>query len=325
MILVVLYHSILFWNGNWFTANPAETSQVLAVLANWLTSFHIYGFALVSGYIFFYQKHEKKKYGEFVGFVANKAKRLLVPYVFTAVIWVIPVQRVFFRYTPGAFLKNYALAISPSQLWFLVMLFTLFVFFWLMSDFFARHDLLGAMVVMGIYGCSLVGGVVFPNVFQIWTACGYMPLFWLGFKLRQHSTRLIRKVPAVAWLAASILLFILTQYIKGVDNTLFKLLAIGFTFLTRVVGALMAFTVLQAVAQKVNWDNKVFAFLSRRSMTVYLFHQQIIYFVICLLNGVVNLYLNAALNFVVAMAGSLLMATVLLKFRTTRFLIGEKQ
>ena len=87
----------------------------------------------------------------------------------------------------------------------------------------------------------------------------------------------------------------------------------------------MAFTVLQAVAQRVNWDNKVFAFLSRRSMTVYLFHQQIIYLVICLFNGVVNLYLNAALNFIVAMAGSLLMATVLHKFRTTRFLIGEKQ
>ena len=47
MILVVLYHSLVFWKGNWFTANPTSTSVILGTLADWLNSFHIYAFVLI--------------------------------------------------------------------------------------------------------------------------------------------------------------------------------------------------------------------------------------------------------------------------------------
>ena len=87
----------------------------------------------------------------------------------------------------------------------------------------------------------------------------------------------------------------------------------------------MAFVVLQKLATRVNWEeSKVFSFLSKNSMLVYLFHQQIIYVFISLLNGVINPYLHAGINFVGAMAISLLISTVLMKFKWTRFLIGEK-
>lgn len=53
MLLVVLYHSIVFC-GNWFHVKEViYPSQPLAVLAQWLNSFHVYGFTLVSGYLFF--------------------------------------------------------------------------------------------------------------------------------------------------------------------------------------------------------------------------------------------------------------------------------
>lgn len=84
MLLVVAYHSVVFWSGNWFMANPAEQSKILAGIASWLNSFHIYGFALVSGYLFYYLRYEEGKYGQYVPFLLQKAKRLLVPYVFAA-------------------------------------------------------------------------------------------------------------------------------------------------------------------------------------------------------------------------------------------------
>lgn len=324
MLLVVVYHSILFWSGNWFTKDPAASAEALSWLSGWLNSIHIYAFVLVSGYIFSYAKREQGKYEKFLSFISNKAKRLLVPYVVIAVAWVIPVQSVFFELDVMTIIEKYVLAESPSQLWFLWMLFDVFIIFWLLSDFFAKHDWLGLAVVLGMYGCGLVGGSVAPNVFQIWTAFRYMPLFWLGFKLRQHGSAMIRRIPALIWIGISIVLFVLVQYLSGFESVTFKLLKIGFTFVMNVAGALMAFVVLQKIADKVNWDNKFFRFVSERSMTVYLLHQQVICFFIYWLNGLLNPYLHAVVNFVAAMVFSLLIATVLMKFRVTRFLIGEK-
>ena len=59
-------------------------------------------------------------------------------------------------------------------------------------------------------------------------------------------------------------------------------------------------------------------------MAMYLFHQQIIHFTISALNGVVNPWINAGVNFVAAIAGSLIISAVLMRWKATRFLIGEK-
>lgn len=55
MILVAFYHAIDFWTGTWFTRNPVFESKFLGLLAEYIGSFHIYAFALVSGYIFAYK------------------------------------------------------------------------------------------------------------------------------------------------------------------------------------------------------------------------------------------------------------------------------
>ena len=324
MLLVVFYHSILFWGGEWFTKNPTQTVGILKSLAGWMNSFHIFAFTLVSGYIFFYLKQEKQKYNKFLPFITNKAKRLLIPYVFIAIVWVVPVQYFFFRYELKEIISNFLFAMSPNQLWFIIMLFDVFLIFWPLSDFLAKHDLLGIIAVICLYVCGLVGRMLLPNVFQLWTALSYMPLFWLGFKLRQYGTGILMKIPAIVWVIVSVLLYTLTRHLSGMEGVLWKLLSLGFTFVTNVVGAMMAFVVLQKIASKVRWNNRVFSFFSKRSMPVYLLHQQVIYFFIYWLNGSVNPYLNAVVNFVFSLGISLLAATLLMKFKITKFLIGEK-
>ena len=304
--------------------DPAETSVVLGYLAGWLNSFHIYAFTLVSGYIFYHLKYEKGRYARFLPFVVNKAKRLLIPYAFASVFWVIPIHSLFFGFDVGNVLWNYLLAVNPSQLWFLIMLFLVFVICWCLSDFFKKYDWLSFGVVLVAYSIGLVGSAVAPNIFRIWTALCYVPFFWIGFKLRQHGCVWIRKIPSWMWIVASILTHTLAQYLEHFEAIIFKLMTRGFLFASCVIGALMAFFVLQKLASLFRGDSRGFAFLSRRSMAVYLFHQQIVYGGIYLLNGVVCLYLNATVNFVAATVISLLIATILLRFRITRFLIGEK-
>ncbi len=52
MMLVVLYHSCVFWTGDWLRIQPVFNAPLLGLIAKWLNSFHIYAFTLVSGYIF---------------------------------------------------------------------------------------------------------------------------------------------------------------------------------------------------------------------------------------------------------------------------------
>lgn len=72
MLCVVAYHSIVFWSGNWFTKNPVFQSDFLNHLSQWLNSFHIYGFTLISGYIFSYLKGESTGSLEILSVIKSK-------------------------------------------------------------------------------------------------------------------------------------------------------------------------------------------------------------------------------------------------------------
>lgn len=158
MLLVVLYHSCLFWTGSWFTqVSPAQEAPVLVLLSKWLGSFHIHCFTLVSGYIFYYLRVERGKYSDFKSFFFNKVKRLLVPYIFAAVIWVVPVSTIFSKYSVTEIVKKYVFATAPSQLWFLWMLFGVFMLFWPLTDFFKKHTISGMCIVCILHACGLGG------------------------------------------------------------------------------------------------------------------------------------------------------------------------
>ena len=325
MLMVLIYHCVVFWTGSWFTKNPAYESKFLSFLARWMNSFHIYGFTLVSGYLFYFLKHEKNRYASFPLFVANKAKRLLLPYAVVSIIWVIPFAVCFSHLGVREMVVQYGLGTSPSQLWFLLMLFCVFMIFYPLSNFFEKDNLGGMVVIIVFYGIGLVGQMVIPNVFQVFYACTNIPLFWLGFKIRQYGSKGLKKIPLLVWLAVDALLFVVVQLLSSFDGFAFSLLNLGLEFVLHIVGALMAFAILQKIADKVNWEkSKIFCFLSKNSMAVYLFHQQVIYILVTWLNGLINPYIHAAINFIGAIVMSLLISTILMKFKWTKLLIGER-
>lgn len=142
MFLVILYHSIVFWSGDWFTIEKiAFPSNSLSIFSQWLNSFHVYAFTLVSGYIFFSLKIENGKYQKYGMFLINKLKRLVLPACFITLLWVIPISVYFYHYKLDEIITKFLLANSPSQLWFLWMLFWVFVLFWPLSSVFKRSNI----------------------------------------------------------------------------------------------------------------------------------------------------------------------------------------
>lgn len=326
MVIIVFYHSILFFGGNWFTIVPLDhIEKPLYYLAAWLNGFHIYAFTFVSGYLFFFLRFEAQKYNRYGAFLLNKAKRLLIPYAFVCACWVVPVFIYFYGDDIPRIISNYVLGSGPNQLWFLLMLFFIFLLFYPLSEFFKKHLFLGAIVVAMLYVLGFLLSYFHLTYFQIYRALTFFPFFWLGFVIKQYDWGVLRRVPALVWFLVYCVLFLASELIPD-TRLIFELLSLAVGFLENVAGAIMAFTCLAKLSTHCKWkDSAVFCFLSRLSMPVFLFHQQVIYFVIFYLSARLNHYLCALIAFAVAFSVSVAISIVLMLFRPTRFLIGEKR
>ena len=173
---------------------PAYQCEWLGWVANYLGTFHIYAFTLISGFIYYSLKCERGHYNDFKVFIAKKIKRLLIPYVFVSIVWVIPVGCYFYHYNLSDVFYNFALGSSPSQLWFLLMLFGVFFLFNSMYHFFIGHRLMAliAVVVLHLTGLVCLMTIAY-NVFQVFTVFYYLIFFYLGYKISEHYNIFFRK------------------------------------------------------------------------------------------------------------------------------------
>lgn len=325
MILVVAYHSIALWMPQGWFVSPVVASNILGIVALWLNSFHIYGFVLVSGYIYYYMRYEKtsKEYMNYGDFIKNKAKRLLVPYGFVCLFWVMPIYSYFYKPDTNVLIKKYILMESPSQLWFLIMLFGCSIVFYLLSDYVRAHPIAGGIIMVLIYGAGIIGDQVMDNYFQIWNICKYLLFFYIGFEFRQYGFKCFEKIPSGIYILVDIVLFGVWRLCGQSNVVHIRILSVGFLFFLQVVGSIGVFIILQKIAAAKK-ENRMGTFLSKHNMTIYLFHQQLIYFVVVWGNGKVNNYILAGMNFVISFAGALFISILLNKNIYTRFLISGK-
>ncbi len=244
-------------------------------------------------------------------------------------IWVVPISAYYLKPSATELFRQYVLCINPSQLWFLWMLFGVFAIVWPLRNVMIKKPFVGWTISLIFWAIGIMGGYFIPDIFCVWTACQYVIFFYMGMRIRtkiEKQERLVTDaVPCFCWVVIHIILFVMIRLMGQQDGFIWNVIAIGMDLLLHIVGAIMAWTVLQAFASHINWQgNRRFKTLSAYSMPMYLFHQQIIYFTITALNGVVNPWINAGVNFVAALGGSFLISALMMKWKVTRVLIGEK-
>lgn len=264
MFLVILYHSCLFWgNSNWFVGVPIYDTPIIHITSAWLNSFHIHCFTFISGYIFCYLKYEKGSYQIFKEFVGNKFRRLIIPYIFIATVWVVPLSLYFYDWTLMDIIKKYVLCTSPSQLWFLWMLFDVFIIGWWLSDR-LKNDKTALLIAIISFIIGVIGNKVSPNIFCIWIAARFFPLFILGMKLREKKKWFIRKIPITAYVIFDVVLFMVWKWLSAEAGSIYKVASVVTGFGLNIIGALMAFFVLQEIARRINWTNSgIISYLSK--------------------------------------------------------------
>lgn len=177
-----------------------------------------------------------------------------------------------------------------------------------------------------LYVTSIIGRHYVSNYFGIWNAFQYMSYFYLGFIIRQHGN-FFKKIHGLLWFFIYGALFIgfsLIRHYLGNESIFLKFMNLGGNYLTTLVGAVMSFTLLQWIASKISWQNALMSLISKRSMGIYLFHQQIIWFCLYLLNSYVNPYLLAPICFILSILVSFGIVSLFLLTKLSRLLIGEK-
>jgi len=319
MVCIVFYHSALFWGKYWFYIPTTQTAPLLAFIAKWLNSFHIYGFVFLSGYLFYYLSVEKGKYTQFKEFFKNKFVRLIIPYISISILWVIPLTYVFREDVLLEIVPKFLFGISPAQLWFLLMLFGVFMLFYKTRRF---HPIL---LALGSFGISLIGRLLFANVFQIWNVFAFLPFFQLGYYSRAGNVYKYlnpSKISVSGYAFLQIVLFVIIYYMP-VDNSLvFRGIKELLSFVCHLLGAFVAFHVLTFYAPKKN--SYILTKLAACSFGIYLFHQQIIYVVLTLTVNRLSPYLITLVCFIISYLLAQLITALFLSNKYTAILIGKK-
>lgn len=323
MLAVVVCHCFAFWGG-WFTNDPVIPSQIARFIAEWLGSFHVYAFTLISGYLFYYLQMEKHHYPDFIVFVHKKFHRLLTPSFAVGLLWVAPLTYLFIPFTMKELVKKYLFLYQPSQLWFLGMLFVCFVLAWLLRNFARDHTHLLVLLCLVAYGTGMAGMHYRLDYFMICTGLMFLPFFELGFKLRQSHSDLLFQFHPIVLLIVDFILFVPLFFINGHLSGIYKAGYFAFRFLLNLFGAFSAFSLLVQWSGRYKWGQMpIFKYLSHRTMIVYLLHQQVIYFFITWLNGAVPPIAHGVINFIGTIIITLALSEVVLRVKVLRYLTGN--
>lgn len=325
MILVIFGHSMALWlRSGWFNQPPAIPSEVLTFCIGWLNFTHIYVFVFCSGYLFYYLKCEIKKYNNTKKDIFNRAKRLLLPYIIACCFWAVPFFYVFNRPSLGEVVKRFFFATNPEQLWFLIMLFWVYIFFYLFSDLIDRLNSGYCMIIFSVlYVLAFYGTRFIPNVFQIWTACRYLLFFYLGYLFRKSEHNFLEKIPWYIYLVLSVGLYTAYYQIELNDSL---------TGLTRILSlfccvsnVLLVITAIMSIgnADRLK-ENHLYLFLKKHSFTMYLTHQQIIYIVIYFLNSKTNNLILVLCSFIAGFVGSAALSVLISKTPILNRSLGYK-
>ena len=297
MLLIILYHSMALWlPEGWFNQPPKQENLIISTMAQWLNLLHVYVFTFVSGYIYKVLRFEQGKYATFFCFIRNKIKRLLYPYIGVSVFWCIPFYMYFFKANIKDVVIKFLLGYSPSQLWYLLMLFFLFLLIYGTGRLFCNIKLKFLyLICFSIYGIyvGLSAFIILP--FQIFTALKYMPFFILGMNYEEIINA--HKWNTICLLAFNIILFAIWSICQG-ELLYIKIIKSSIAYFVSITGILFSIKFIFSIKNISFFESSLYRFLQRNNFRLYLFHQQIIWMIIDLLNGKVSPWLIVAVNFI---------------------------
>lgn len=260
------------------------------------------------------------KYNCQISFIENKAKRLLVPYLFFSILLLMVM--LYIGKVNGNiwcyYFDNYLLAQGCRHLWFLITLFIISILFNRFDKYLFSNKFFVLLLFMHIYSDK------FTYDFQIASVLRYFLYFYLGYHIQKHYKTIFSRSSNI-YIFLMLMLFILSYMLLSHIHII--LLQKIMEIFCATLGSLFVLALSEAlVSNNCNLitKNKVCELFYRNTYSIYLFHPLIIYVVFYeLQNKYVNSYLLFSCNLLLAFFLSIMLSQLMRKCHLQK-LLGEK-
>lgn len=296
-------------------------SPLLSYFTGFAYSFNMPAFFAMSGAVYFIVKMVKRRYDNTPVFVGNKAKRLLLPYLFFAVAMTLIIchmTTVNYSFV-GKFREFLLMGRYLCHLWFLPTLFFTFVIFNFLNRYFVKHILVN-LILLGVVSVASDFLPISALPFQLNLVCHYMFYFYLGYVM--CYVVLSHEINAKNCAGWSLIIFAALLAVK--------FFTLGVPYFPLALSPLVAIAGTFAVffgcyAFQSFCRNKYVKAIADYSFGIYLFHPAFLYMIFYFMRD----YEVAPMLLFVATSVAVFVVSILLTriFRATPFLaifIGEK-
>lgn len=262
IIMVVIGHSIILYSHKWGLYSTTYNVKFLDVLKDWINLIQMPLFLSISGFLF---ARSYKKY-RFKTFITKKVKRLLIPYVFVAVLWMYPIKRFVGYYSKNIvqfIIKDVIWGQDIGHLWFLPCLFICFVCSYFLFKLFKKddnlHEYIKVVIFIALYLISLVGSK-FAAIPWLSYLCVNYVWFYAGSVIYDYMDKITH----------------LNKYIVFIAGMLVSVAAIlcDIPVVNGVATVMLLIMLYNVIGSK---DNKIIKSISDCSFGIYLLHSPVIY------------------------------------------------
>lgn len=267
VFLVVIAHVTRMYTGIG-VVTPVEASPFLKHVTEYIYSFHMPLFILLSGCVFGYCI-EQGKYQDTLDFIVKKCKRLVFPYFVFGLCYVTPVM-VLLHFTKQSFFEYFIEGIVFSRnsrhLWYILALFWIFVIAIIL-----RNALLDGRKLFLVMCASII--VYFLSeriepVFQWKAAASYQIFFFLGVCVNKYFDPLFAKLKEKWHPVIPFGILILLRFTE---------LGKDFYLLYAVLGIIMIIGISTYLTEKNFMRFPIVKKINDNGYGIYFFHPMIIY------------------------------------------------
>lgn len=320
--LVVLGHVFTNYRDGGLV-KPYYGNDFFVSLCSYIYSFHMPAFVAVSGGVYFYTRRVLMKYNNWLSYVLNKLKRIIVPYIFFSVFVVFPTLFVlgFTGDNPlKYFLVNYVLALDPRHLWFLLMLFEVFLLFRFFDKYVDKHNcIVGLCLALTLNWYSRY----IPTFFQLGTMFRYLIYFYLGYAFMQNKNKLdgflgMRYVGLFCFMISVVTWDILKYDLPSMVHWIIEVFC-------AVAGSITLYICSKQLSNSKIVQSDIYQRISNNAFGIYLFHPVLIYSLLYITQKLsINPWVLATSTFILSFILSSYLTTF---FRTIKlgWAIGERK
>lgn len=321
--IVVLRHSFGPYMKIW-DIQGYDYNFIADILGRYISTISMPLFVFISGYIYCFLRNSLGKYGTYKLLAYKKARRLLVPYLFFAPIYIY----FYLDYTDVvSFLSH--LWTGSGHLWFLIMMFILFLIFYKPEKYLREHIKKGLVIAVTMY--VMVLPLHYINMPPIALAFKYFIFFYVGYLFKDNSEVVSKFLKGKSTLLFSIHLILYFVYFFALSQT-------GNIIIISIINQLLLILGILSLSFIYGFLNVIFEkkpsgfikskslikYINDNSYYLYIFHQPILksFFDLSCVQKMSPIF-SISIGFVISMIFSLFISHVLMKTKIAQTLIGN--